>query len=259
MKKHYKFYNCNNIGRDFVVGDIHGCYNELIVLLTEVSFNTNTDRLFSVGDLVDRGPDSDKILRLLLHKPWFVPIKGNHEILMQFSHSTENDRTNWGMIFVQNGGKFLADDIRDEVISEIINLPYMIEIETKSGRRVGLIHAQVPPSYDDWNNLKEDIILSDVDHQQKAWMGPLHEMVWGRKRFDKYKAQQDKKRVYADIKNIDEIFVGHTIVPNPVKYEKHHFIDTGAFLPYWLSDNSLKRMKKSKGIDNPRLTCIEIK
>ena len=48
----------NIAGRDFAVGDIHGCFTELQRGLDAIGFNPNTDRLFSVGDLVDRGPES---------------------------------------------------------------------------------------------------------------------------------------------------------------------------------------------------------
>ena len=48
----------NTVGRDFAVGDIHGCFTELQRGLDAIGFDPSTDRLFSVGDLVDRGPES---------------------------------------------------------------------------------------------------------------------------------------------------------------------------------------------------------
>jgi serine/threonine protein phosphatase 1 len=68
-------------GKDYVVGDLHGCYDLLQRILNEVEFDTTLDRLFSVGDLIDRGPDSLKCLELLA-EPWFYAVKGNHEDLM---------------------------------------------------------------------------------------------------------------------------------------------------------------------------------
>ena len=67
-------------GRDFVIGDLHGCYDEVEQLLSFVNFNTTFDRLFSTGDLIDRGPKSIECLSLL-RKPWFYAILGNHEEL----------------------------------------------------------------------------------------------------------------------------------------------------------------------------------
>ena len=47
----------NTQGRDFLIGDLHGYYQALMQALEEVAFDPDTDRLISVGDLIDRGPD----------------------------------------------------------------------------------------------------------------------------------------------------------------------------------------------------------
>lgn len=61
----------NTNGRDFVVGDLHGCFKEFVEKLKEINFDYSTDRMFSVGDLIDRGEDSIKCLRLI-KTPWFL-------------------------------------------------------------------------------------------------------------------------------------------------------------------------------------------
>jgi serine/threonine protein phosphatase 1 len=58
--------------------NLHGKYNELINALAQIGFNFGDDRLFSVGDLVDKGKDSKKVVDLL-QKDWFHAIRGNHE------------------------------------------------------------------------------------------------------------------------------------------------------------------------------------
>src|ERR1700722_16866212 len=68
----------NANGRDFVVGDLHGCMDALRYLLRVITFDPTRDRLFSVGDLVDRGEHSEQALALL-DKPWFHAVLGNHE------------------------------------------------------------------------------------------------------------------------------------------------------------------------------------
>jgi serine/threonine protein phosphatase 1 len=74
----------NSNGRDFVVGDLHGCFDLLDRLLDHARFDPACDRLFSVGDLVDRGPDSLRSLEFL-DAPWFYAVKGNHEdLLLEF-------------------------------------------------------------------------------------------------------------------------------------------------------------------------------
>ena len=53
----------NTVGRDFAVGDIHGCFTELQRGLEAIGFDPSTDRLFSVGDLVDRGSNAQAATR----------------------------------------------------------------------------------------------------------------------------------------------------------------------------------------------------
>ena len=60
----------NKTGRDFVLGDLHGTTDLLRALMEHVAFDPKKDRLFSVGDLIDRGEDSPGGLTLLL-EPWF--------------------------------------------------------------------------------------------------------------------------------------------------------------------------------------------
>ena len=55
----------NNNGYDYVIGDLHGCYALLEKLLKQVNFDSRGDRLFSVGDIVDRGESSFECLKLL--------------------------------------------------------------------------------------------------------------------------------------------------------------------------------------------------
>lgn len=71
----------NTRGRDLVVGDIHGHYDDFRRLLDEAEFDPAVDRVISTGDLVDRGPDSMKCLALL-KRPWFYSVAGNHELLL---------------------------------------------------------------------------------------------------------------------------------------------------------------------------------
>jgi len=65
----------------YLVGDIQGCYSELIALLKQVSFNPKVDHLYVAGDLVARGPDSLATLRFIksLNDSAKV-VLGNHDL-----------------------------------------------------------------------------------------------------------------------------------------------------------------------------------
>lgn len=65
----------------YVIGDLHGCKDELIKLLKLIKHNPNIDQLIFVGDLVNRGPKSLEILRYIrsLDKQ-AIAILGNHDL-----------------------------------------------------------------------------------------------------------------------------------------------------------------------------------
>ena len=68
----------NRLGRDFVVGDVHGCFRTLDRALAAFEFDASRDRLFGVGDLVERGPHSHEALDWIDHRFTGVTL-GNHE------------------------------------------------------------------------------------------------------------------------------------------------------------------------------------
>ena len=68
----------NRLGRDFVVGDVHGCFRTLDWALAALEFDASRDRLFGVGDFVERGPHSHEALDWIDHRFTAVTL-GNHE------------------------------------------------------------------------------------------------------------------------------------------------------------------------------------
>lgn len=73
--------------RTIIIGDIHGCYQELVKLLEKVNYDKKADRLISLGDLMDRGKQSYEVFDLFrsLKKEVgdrCIIIRGNHEDMM---------------------------------------------------------------------------------------------------------------------------------------------------------------------------------
>jgi bis(5'-nucleosyl)-tetraphosphatase (symmetrical) len=69
----------------YVIGDVHGCFETLRNLLARIPFRPDEDRLWLVGDLVNRGPDSLGVLRWAREiserlGERFVAVLGNHEV-----------------------------------------------------------------------------------------------------------------------------------------------------------------------------------
>ena len=65
----------------YAIGDIQGCAKTLLALLETLEFNPKFDQLWLAGDLVNRGPDSLKVLRYIYSIKESVKIVlGNHDL-----------------------------------------------------------------------------------------------------------------------------------------------------------------------------------
>ena len=200
----------NTVGKDFFVGDIHGCYEQLMEALEKIKFNPDVDRLISVGDLVDRGPDSVKCLNLL-KELWFHAVSGNHEDMMIKSFRREWPTHN----YIQNGGKWFFhlpyEEQEQLVLLADTKMPLVIEVETDIGT-IGVIHANAP---DDWQKYHQ--LNNDEDFFDDAL---VEDTIWGRRRI--YGNQSGR------VKGIDYVVVGHTPVEDVTVLENIVYIDTGA-------------------------------
>ena len=65
----------------WVVGDVHGYHSTLQNLITKIDLS-DEDKLVSLGDMIDRGPDSASVLRMFRDTNSFHAIRGNHEDMM---------------------------------------------------------------------------------------------------------------------------------------------------------------------------------
>ncbi|MBZ7925484.1 serine/threonine protein phosphatase [Ensifer adhaerens] len=90
----------------FAIGDIHGCLDQLRVLLHEIEAYAPAGRVIFLGDLIDRGPESRGVVELVMAGPskpgWtWLTLKGNHEEMLWGASRGESDVDWWLM----NGGQ----------------------------------------------------------------------------------------------------------------------------------------------------------
>ncbi len=74
-------------GRTLLIGDIHGCADELTRLLKQFQ-PKKKDRIIALGDLINGGPKSRKVLKLA-RKHGIIPILGNHEMRLLEARRTK--------------------------------------------------------------------------------------------------------------------------------------------------------------------------
>jgi serine/threonine protein phosphatase 1 len=225
-----KRFTRNLVGRDFTVADVHGCFSVLRNFLAFVNFDYAVDRLFLVGDLVDRGPECMEVL-WWLEQPWCHAIRGNHEQMAIFAYF-DPDQIDF-MKYLKNGGAWflvLNENQQQQYASGFDALPYAFEVETSYGQ-VGIIHAESPRPWPALIAVLEG--TRRITNPRKVQL--LHDCIWGR---DKFKSKDPKIR-NASCDGIDRLFVGHTVVPEPLRLGNVTYMDTGAVFGHTLTGYDL--------------------
>lgn len=200
----------NQMGRDFVVGDIHGAFDTVKRAMRRAQFDIKKDRLFVVGDLVDRGPGSERVLEFLAQS-YVHATRGNHDddiANLGLDELRLLGSVNWnGMGWISA----VSDDRLLAIKSALSKLPIAMEVDTSRGR-VGLVHAEVPIGMD-WHTFTTRLEEGDADCINSA--------LTGRDRLQTQNA--------SGVAGIDRLFVGHTIQWDGVRQLGNVYgIDTGA-------------------------------
>ena len=174
------------IPRYFTCGDLHG----QLGLWEQIKEYLNPeDKLYFLGDAIDRGPHGYQIMKEILERPNTVYIKGNHEDMMYnalyellHDHSWTDNKYQW----FRNGGEPTYEEIKnldiEELLSTIAAMPtkYTLEI---NGRIVYLTHAGFNPGSAILQYLEEDhpeqaenLYIWDRNHiSTKKWRGSYNE------------------------------------------------------------------------------------
>ncbi len=125
------------MGRKFVITDIHGCAETFTALIQDEIDLKRTDKLYLLGDYIDRGPDSKGVLDFImkLQEDGFDVhcLRGNHEQFMLDAHRNPENHQFW----LENGGHACLKsfnaitifDVPSEYTAFISRLEYFIELE----------------------------------------------------------------------------------------------------------------------------------
>ncbi len=125
----------------YAIGDIQGCYQSLQQLLREINFQPAKDRLWLVGDLVNRGPDSLAVLR-------YIQDLGAHASVVLGNHDLHCIAAAYGLRKYHSGDTLqpiLDAPDSHELIEWLCRCPLLHE---EPGYPQVMVHAGIPPDWD---------------------------------------------------------------------------------------------------------------
>jgi bis(5'-nucleosyl)-tetraphosphatase (symmetrical) len=142
----------------YAVGDVQGCYEALRCVLRQAGFDAAQDRLWLVGDLVNRGPQSLEVLRFVRALGASAQlVLGNHELhLLAVAAGVRQLRSSDTLAAV------LAAPDRAELLAWLAGQP-LLHVDQALG--YCMVHAGIPPHWD----LAQAQALAAEAH---AWLQP---------------------------------------------------------------------------------------
>ncbi len=215
----------------FVIGDIHGCAEELHLLLDKLPL-TPTSRIVFVGDYIDRGENSKEVINTILNLQNYYQVTtlmGNHEAM--FMDFLEDPGSTEAGAFIYNGGSAtLASyanqsgkySIPEEHLDFFTKLSFFSQTES-----FFFVHAGVP-----------DVPLKNIVAAKHK-----DDLLWVREPFFKSSFKWEKIVVH-----------GHTPVPKVEVTSKRINVDTGcvyenmltAFELFSREAFTVKKIKKTR-------------
>ncbi len=185
----------------YVISDIHGCYEEFKELLEKIGF-TEEDTLYVLGDMVDKGPAPIPLLMDLMTRPNVIPMLGNHDyaarrVLKKLgTEITEENVRNYltgedlldYAFWARDGGRVTADQFRRlspedrEAVLDYLDECEIFEDIRAGEKRYILVHAGIH-GFEEGKPLEEyhfsDLILYRSDYARRYYRDPDTILVTG--------------------------------------------------------------------------------
>ena len=126
--------------RTLAIGDIHGSNTALKALSEYVDFRSD-DVIVTLGDYIDRGPDSKEVIDFLIklgQTHQLITLKGNHEVMMENALLSEQERYFW----LYNGGEATMQSFglhppmlaADDISCRILGLHQILQTILRDGK-----------------------------------------------------------------------------------------------------------------------------
>ena len=191
--------------RTIVVGDIHGCYDELMELLEKADLGEN-DRVVSVGDLIAKGPKSREVLELFMTDARFSTVIGNHDLALRRRWNGEDIELKPAQKEVH---KYLKTE-KDAYATFFNRLPFMIDLGSHL-----VVHAGIRPNVELYSQTTGDLT-------RLRTLGPDRESEEGTPWYHVYYGEKT-------------VLFGHWPAPEPRRGKKAMGLDTGCVYGHTLT------------------------
>ncbi len=175
----------------YVTSDIHGCYSQFSELLSVIDLRKE-DVLYVIGDVIDRGPDSYKVLMEIRGRKNVILLLGNHEqMLVDFvKYGDRTWKYNGSSATVSSFGREFGSDVNRVLYGYV---PYFSTLPlykslTVNGKKFLLVHA-------------------GVDYDTPLGLQVPNDLIWMREPF----LSRDER-----FEDYDYVVHGHT--PNTIRY-----------------------------------------
>lgn len=215
------------MARTIVIGDIHGCYHELVSLLEKTQFGRD-DRVVAVGDLIVKGPANRDVLELFSSDPRFSSVIGNHDraILNFWQGKTTFLKKS------QQKARAELEPGRERYEKYLASLPFMIDLGTHA-----VVHAGVRPGVSLSDQSPEDLT-------ELRTMGTDRSKRTGTPWFEVYEGEKI-------------VLFGHWPSPEPRRTKRAIGLDTGcvygnSLSAYILETDEIIQVRAAQIYDPPR-------
>lgn len=219
----------------FVIGDIHGCYEELIALISALNPKSN-DTVIFLGDYIDRGSNSMAVLEAVLALKKVckvIALRGNHEMMMHDAFTEENHSLRLKALaqWQRNGGLQTTQSymFNHNELMTTSNIKDVFIPETLQ-RHIDFITGMPAYHIDDTHiyvhaSPRLDVPISEQDEVSLIWRKP--------KKID---AKKDFRHISGKT-----IISGHSAQKSgrPLKLGGSIIIDSGCYATGWLTALSI--------------------
>jgi len=220
----------NTKGRDLVVGDLHGHRSLLEQELERLRFDPARDRVLSVGDLIDRGPESLNTLALI-EEPWFHAVLGNHELALLNYLDFYSSRVHSKKSFPTGAGEWINEALDQDhalvqrLAHRLATLPLVIHVD--DALPFNVVHGDLHPLNTTQEHLASDetvcVHKADAASSSRVHIGEALKSELLSLRFRQHSVQVSP----TPVSELAMTYAGHSPVRHVTVHNSYVYIDQG--------------------------------